>query len=114
MPHIRAGKLRALAVTSTRRTAYLPDVPTVAEAGLPGYEAIFWIGLFAPRGTPREIVLKLQQDVSRAVLDPEGRTRMAAFGIDPVGNSSEDFAAYLKKEGARYAPVIRAANIGTE
>ena len=114
LPHIRAGKLRALAVTSTRRTSYLPDVPTVAEAGIPGFEAVFWIGLFAPAATPRDIIAKLQQEASRAVLGPEGRERMAALGIDPVGNSPEDFAAYLKAEGARYAPVIRAANITAE
>ncbi len=114
LPHIRAGKLRALAVTSTRRTSYLPDVPTVAEAGIPGFEAVFWIGLFAPAATPRDVIAKLQQEASRAVLGPEGRERMAALGIDPVGNSPEEFAAYLKAEGARYAPVIRAANIGAE
>ena len=114
LPHIRAGKLRALAVTSNRRTSYLPEVPTVAEAGIPGFEAVFWIGLFAPAATPREVVVKLQQEAARAVLGPEGRERMTALGIDPVANSPEEFSAYLKAEGARYAPVIRAANISAE
>lgn len=111
LPHLRAGKLRALAVTSANRAPYLPDVPTVAEAGISGYAAALWIGLFAPSATPRAIVTKLQQEVSRIVRSPEGRERFAALGISPVGGTSEEFLTYLKAEAIRYAPVIRATNI---
>ena len=81
---------------------------------MPGYSAILWIGLFAPSATPRAIVMKLQQEVSRIVRSAEGRERFAPLGIDLVGNTPDEFLSYLKSEGMRYAPVIRAANIRAE
>lgn len=114
LPHIKSGKLKALAVTSAKRASYLPDVPTVAESGLPGYEMSFWTGLFAPAGTPREIIGRLQAGVARAMHAPENRERLVGLGIDPVANSPEEFSAYLAAETARYATVIRTANIGAE
>jgi tripartite-type tricarboxylate transporter receptor subunit TctC len=111
VPLVKSGKLRALAVTSAKRAPSLPQVPTVAESGQPGYELIFWTGLFAPAATPRPIISRLQAETARAMHAPENRERFAALGIDPVGNSPEEFAAYLRTEAARYAKVIREANI---
>jgi tripartite-type tricarboxylate transporter receptor subunit TctC len=114
IPQVKSGRIRALAVTSAQRVPHLPEVPTVSESGLPGYELIFWTGLFAPAGTPRDIIGRIQAEVARAMHAPENRERLAALGIDPVANSPEEFAGYLRAEAARYATVIKAANIGAE
>ena len=111
VPLVKSGKLRALAVTSAKREPSLPQVPTVAESGLPGYELIFWTGLFVPAATPRAIVNRLQAEVARAMHAPENSARFAALGIEPVGDSPDEFAAYLRGETARYAKVIKEANI---
>jgi tripartite-type tricarboxylate transporter receptor subunit TctC len=114
IPQVKSGKLRAIAVTSAQRVPYLPDVPTVAESGHPGYELIFWTGLFAPSATPREIIGRVQTEAARAMHAPENRERLATMGIMPVGNMPEEFAAMLKVEAARYAKVIKEANIKAE
>lgn len=114
IPHVKSGRVRALAVTSSKRINNLPEVPTVSESGQQGYELIFWTGLFAPAATPREVVGKIQAEIARAMHAPESRERLAALGIDPVVNSPEEFAAYLRTEAARYAAVVKAANIGAE
>jgi tripartite-type tricarboxylate transporter receptor subunit TctC len=104
--HIRAGKLRALAVTGAARSPQLPDVPTVMESGVPGYEAYVWMGLLAPKGTPAAVVERLNRDVI-AVLGEDGVKRyMATAGIEIVGSTSADFARYFSAEKALWAKVI--------
>jgi tripartite-type tricarboxylate transporter receptor subunit TctC len=114
LPHIKSGKLRALAVTSPRRSAALPDVPTVAEAGLPGYDSTQWYGVLAPAGTQREIVARLHGAIVRALRDPEVGKRLAADGAEPVGSSPEEFAAFIKSETEKWAKVAQAAGIKPE
>jgi len=109
LQHIRAGKLRALGVTSAKRAAALPDVPTIAEAGVPGYEASSWFGLLAPAGTPAAIVQKLQQSLSRSLAAPDVREKLLGQGADPVGNTPEAFAQYIQDEIAKWAKVVRAS-----
>jgi tripartite-type tricarboxylate transporter receptor subunit TctC len=114
LPHIKSGKLRALAVTSPKRSAALPDVPTVAEAGLPGYDSTQWYGVLAPAGTQREIVARLHGAIARALRDEEVGRRLAADGAEPVGSSPEEFAAFIKSETEKWAKVARAAGIKAE
>jgi tripartite-type tricarboxylate transporter receptor subunit TctC len=109
LPHIQSGKLRALAVTSARRSALLPDLPTMGEAGLPGFDVSAWFGLFAPAGTPPEIVTRVQAEAVRALRSPEVRERIAALGFDPLGMTTEESAAYVKAETARWAKIIKAS-----
>jgi len=114
LPHIKAGKLRALAVTSTKRTEALPEVPTVAEAGLPGYDSTQWYGVLAPAGTQPQIVARLHGEIVRALRDPEVGKRLAADGADAVGSSPEEFAAFIKSESEKWAKVASAAGIKPE
>ena len=114
LPHVQAGRLRALAVTSAKRSAAVPETPTVAESGLPGYEVISWQGIFTPAGVPKQIVLKLQTDLSEVANLPNVKSRLAAVGAEPVGSTPQQFAAYLKSQIETYARVIRAADIRPE
>lgn len=107
MPHIKSGKLRALAVTSAHRSAALPDVPTIAESGIPGYEASSWFGVVAPAGTPKEIVAKINADIVRGLSAPDLKDRLSGQGAEPVGNTPEQFAAYIKTETAKWAKVVK-------
>ena len=107
LPHVKSGKVKALAVTSTKRSLLLPDVPTVAEAGIPGYEISGWQGLLAPAGTPREVVARLYQGISRSLKLPDVRDRMVANGADPVASTPKEFAAYIKDEITKYEQVIK-------
>jgi tripartite-type tricarboxylate transporter receptor subunit TctC len=109
MPHIRSGKLRALAVTSAKRAPALPDVPTIAEAGVPGYEASSWFGIVAPAGTPRPIVDKLQQQIAKSLAQPDVREKLLGQGANPVGNTPEEFAKYIQAEIAKWAKVVKAS-----
>jgi tripartite-type tricarboxylate transporter receptor subunit TctC len=109
--HIKAGKLRALAVTGPVRSPLVPDVPTMAEAGVANYAVNVWFGLLAPAGTPAEIVSRLGAEVGRHVGSAEMRDRLTALGAEPVGNTPEQFAAFLKAEIARWAAVVRTARI---
>lgn len=111
MPQARAGKLRALAVTGAARTAAAPDLPTVAESGLPGYEFNSWYGLFAPGGTPRAIVERLNDAVGKVLTQPAVRERLAADGNEPVGMPADAFASVIKADMAKYAAVVRTAKI---
>ena len=111
---IKGGKLRVLAVTSLQRTAALPDVPTLDELGLKGFEAVAWNGLSAPAKTPREVIAKINADVLKIVNSPELRERLKAEGSDPVGNSPEQFATFLRNEIAKWAKVIRVAGVKPE
>lgn len=111
LPHVRSSRLRALAVTSAKRSATLPEVPTVAEAGVPGFEFTGWLAILAPAGTPREIVGKVQGDIARLLATPELRDRFLGWGYEPVAGTPEAFAARLKADIARYASVIKEARI---
>jgi tripartite-type tricarboxylate transporter receptor subunit TctC len=114
VPQIKAAKLRALAVTGKTRSALLPDVPTIAESGLPGYEAGSWYGLLAPAGTPREIVLKINAETVKALNQAAVREHLASEGAEPIGGTPEEFAAHIKTELARIGKVIRDGRIKME
>ena len=105
--HIRAGKLRPLAVTGSTRSPQLPDVPTVMESGVPGYEAYVWMGLLAPKGTPAAIVEKIQRDVAAALQTNEVRGYMATAGIEIVGSTPAEFGAFFRAEREQWAKVVR-------
>jgi tripartite-type tricarboxylate transporter receptor subunit TctC len=113
-PQVKAGKIRALAVSSRTRSSVLPDVPTMAEAGVAGYEAGSWYGILVPAGTPRDIVQRLNAEVVRAVKQPDVRERLASEGADPIGSTPEEFAAHIKVEMTRLGKVIRDAKLKPE
>jgi tripartite-type tricarboxylate transporter receptor subunit TctC len=114
VPHIQAGKLRALAVTSRKRSSLLTDVPTLAESGLPDYEAGSWYGILAPAGTPREVIERLHAAIVKALKQPEVSKRLAAEGAEVIGSTPEEFGAHIKAEIARVGEVVRAAGIRIE
>jgi tripartite-type tricarboxylate transporter receptor subunit TctC len=107
LPQIKAGKLRALAVTSATRAAALPDVPTVSEAGLPGFEASSWFGVLAPAGTPPDIVTKLNAEIAKWLTSPEAKEKLASVGANIAGGTPEDFANHIQMETAKWAKVVR-------
>lgn len=111
LPFIRSGKLRALAVTSSKRSAELPDVPTLAESGLAGYETVAWFGLLAPAGTPTQVVQQLQAQLQKSLLQPEIRETLARMGADASGMGPREFGAFIKGEIAKYSAVIKSAGI---
>ena len=111
MPYIKAGRLRGLGVTTLKRAQALPDVPSIAESGVPGYEATQWFGLLAPAGTPRPIVDRLYQESARALRTDDLKERMLGEGLEVVAGTPEQFAAYIKSETAKWAQVIKAAGI---
>ena len=114
LPQVRGGKLRAIAMTGTKRLAAMPDLPTVAESGVPGYEAASWYGVLAPARTQRAIVDTLNREIVKITRIPELRERLAADGAEPAGTSPEEFAAHIKRELARWAKVIAQAHIRPE
>jgi len=114
MPLVKSGKLRALAVTSLHRSAAVPEIPTVAETGLPGYEATAWQGVLAPAGTSREIIVKLNTEIVRVIQQPDVRKQLVDQGYEPAGNSPEQFAEYIKTEIAKWTRVIKAAGLKAE
>jgi tripartite-type tricarboxylate transporter receptor subunit TctC len=107
LPHVRAGKLRVLAITSSKRFPTLPDIPTVAESGLPGFEAISWAGVCAPGGTPKDIVNRLQGEVARALKLPDISERLLRDGIEPIGSTPEQFQAHIEREKIKWSKVVR-------
>jgi tripartite-type tricarboxylate transporter receptor subunit TctC len=109
LPHIKAGRLRAIAVTVTQRSSAAPDVPTVAESLLPGFEATAWYGVLAPAGTPKPIVTRLHSEFAKALAAPDVRQRLDNLGYDIVASKPEDFAAYIKTEIAKWAKVVKAS-----
>ncbi len=108
LPHVRSGKARMLAVTSAQRSPSAPTYPTVSEAGLTGFDAISWYGPMLPVGTPPEVIQRLLSESVKLVKQPEMRERLIASGVDPVGSSTEEFAAYVRSEVAKWARVIKA------
>jgi len=107
--HVRSGKLRALAVTSIRRSAGVPDVPTIAESGFPGFDASSWFGLVGPAGLPREIALRISSDVARILAQPGMREKFIQQGADPVGSTPEEVGAYMRAETEKWAPLVKAS-----
>lgn len=111
LPHVKSKQLKGLAVTSARRAAPAPEIPTLSESGVPGYEVNLWIGAFAPAGTPVDIAARLTNEVMRIVKLPDIREKLAAMGIEPVGDTAEQLARTIRSEIARYGPVVKTANI---
>lgn len=114
MPQIRAGRLRPLGITSATRSPIVPDIPTVAEAGLTGYESVQWYGMLAPAKTPRDIVNRLHTEVTGVLKQPEIKARFAGDGADTVGSSPDEFTRYIQSELAKWAKVARDAGIQAE
>jgi tripartite-type tricarboxylate transporter receptor subunit TctC len=114
MPHVQAKKLKALAVTSARRSATVPDLPTVAEAGVPGYEAIGWFGLLVPAATPPAIVERLSADANRVLQEAEVKQRMLALGAEPSGDTPAQFAAFIRDDQAKWSKLMRERGIAAE
>ena len=106
---VKAGRIRALAVTTAKRTPLAPDLPTIAESGLPGFDISTWFGIFVPAGTPRDVVAKLHAEFTAALAMPDVRERMLSLGAEPVGNSPAQFADYIRAEADKYARVIKAS-----
>ena len=109
LPLIKAGKLRAIAVTSLKRAPALPDVPTISESGLPGFEASSWFGVLAPAGTPSPIVAKINADVNKWLQSPEAREQLLAQGANAAGGTPEQFAAHIRAETEKWAKVVKAS-----
>jgi tripartite-type tricarboxylate transporter receptor subunit TctC len=109
LTQVKAGKIRALAVTTARRTPLAPDLPTIAESGLPGFDINTWFGLFVPAGTPLEVVDVLHDEFNRALADPDIRDKMISIGAEPVGSTPAQFAVYIRSESEKYARIIRAS-----
>ena len=114
MPMVKAGKLRALAITGAKRSPAVPDLPTIAEAGLPGYSATGWIGVVAPANTPPAVIAKLNDAVVKALADPGVREKLTAQAVEPVGSTPAEFAAFIKAETAKWAIAVRGANLTIE
>lgn len=114
LPHVKAGKVRALAVTGNRRSANVPELPTIAESGVPGYEVYEWNGLFAPAGTPVAIINRLQAEIARIVQLPDVKEKLAGLGAEAVANTPQEAAAFIKAEIAKWAAVVKRANIKVE
>jgi len=114
LPHIKSGRLKALAVLGPKRTALLPDVPTIAESALPGYALTNWFGLLAPAATPKQVLVQLNADVLKILKQEDLQKKIADLGADAVGNSAEEFGAAMRAESAQWADVIKAAGIRVE
>jgi tripartite-type tricarboxylate transporter receptor subunit TctC len=111
LPHIRSGRLRAIAIGSLKRFSVLPDVPTFDESGLKGYEATTWFGLMAPIRTPGEIIARLNAEVDKIIKGPDLQTRFINDGLEPIGGTRQEFDKFIRDEIAKYAKVIKASGI---
>jgi tripartite-type tricarboxylate transporter receptor subunit TctC len=107
LPYVKSGRLNALAVTNPKRSQIVPDVPTVAESGLPGFEALQWFGIFAPAGTSKDIVTRLNGEIVKTLRLPDVRERLSSLGADVVGNTPEQFAAFQKADTAKWAKIVK-------
>lgn len=114
LPHIKAGKLRPLAVTTAKRSSALPDVPTLAESGLAGFDIGTWFGVLAPSATPRDVTTRLSQEMIKIIRSPEFRKRMEEIGAEPVGNTPEQMARQIKEETDKFAKLVKQANVVIE
>ncbi len=109
LPQVRAHKLTALGVSSLRRSPVAPDLPTIAESGLPGFDVVNWLGLLAPAGTPRTILVRLDDEIRKILRQPGTRERLIEQGFDPIGSTPDEFAAYMEAETAKWARVVKRA-----
>jgi tripartite-type tricarboxylate transporter receptor subunit TctC len=114
LQHYKSGKLKVLAVAGKARHPSMPDVPTAIESGLPEYETYAWYGMYAPKGTPREVVARIQQEIARIVRTPEMREKLGQFGAEPIASTPEDFAAFTKAEFDKFARLVKQAGIKAE
>jgi tripartite-type tricarboxylate transporter receptor subunit TctC len=114
LPQVRSGKLRGVAVTSLKRAAALPEVPTVAESGLPGFEATAWVGMVAPRGTPRAIVQRVNADILAELADKDMIAQLAAQGLEPAGSTPEALGQHIRAEVEHWRKVIREAGVRSQ
>jgi tripartite-type tricarboxylate transporter receptor subunit TctC len=112
--HVRSGRLRALAVTSLQRSASMPELPTVAESGYPGFDASSWFGLVGPAGLPRAVASKVSQEVARILRKPEMKEKFLQQGADPVGSTPEEFGAYIRAETAKWAKLVKATGAAVD
>jgi tripartite-type tricarboxylate transporter receptor subunit TctC len=107
LPHLRSGRLRALAVSTAKRSAELPEVPTMQEAGVPGYEATIWLGLFAPAGTPRDVLAKLHAEIAKVLAAPEACAGVAATGLEVSLSTADEFSTFVRSEHEKWGKVVR-------
>ena len=114
LPHIKSGKLRALAVTTSKRSSALPDVPTMEEAGLKGFNIGTWFGVLAPAATPKDITARLSAEIVKVIQSPDFRKRMAEIGAEPIGNTPEQMAAQIKSESEKFALLVKAAKVSLD
>jgi tripartite-type tricarboxylate transporter receptor subunit TctC len=112
--HIKSGRLKALGISSLTRSPLVPDVPTIAEAGLPGFESVTWFGVFGPAGTPKAVVERMNLEVNKALADPAIRERFATLGFEPAGGTPAEFAAVVQRDAAKWSKVIKDANVKPE
>jgi tripartite-type tricarboxylate transporter receptor subunit TctC len=111
LPQVRAGKLKGIAVGSARRSAAAPEIPTVAEAGVPGFEYVTWYGIFAPAATSKEIVAKLNKEIVRILAEPQTAQRFASQGAEPSSTTPAELSKYMRDEYERWKQVIKSAHI---
>ena len=114
LPHVKSGRLRALVVTSAKRHPLVPDVPTMIESGFPGFDANEWWAVLAPAGTPKEIVARLNAEITRIMAMPDVKERAAALAVEYVGSTPEEFGAFLVAETAKWGKVVKAAGLQPE
>ena len=114
LSHVKAGSLRGLAVTTRERVAVVPEIPTIAESGVPGFDVFSWFGFFVPAKTPPDVVAKINADTNAALVYPAVKTRFEDLGANPKGSAPAELAAFLKSETAKWGPVIREAKIKLE
>lgn len=114
MPHVRAGKLRVLGITSAQRFSTMPDIPTVAEQGLSGFETVSWAGVCAPGATPKPVIARIQSEVAKVLKMPEIRDRLLRDGIEPIGGTPEEFQAHIKREMQKWGRVVREARVSAQ
>jgi tripartite-type tricarboxylate transporter receptor subunit TctC len=114
LPLLKSGRLRALGITSLKRSAVLPEVPAIAESGVPGYEYVTWYGVFTPSGTPRPVIAQLNKAITQSLTESEVQELMKQQGIDPVGSTPEQFATLVRNEIVKWTKVIKSAGIKAE
>jgi tripartite-type tricarboxylate transporter receptor subunit TctC len=114
LQHVRAGKLHALGVASLKRIAGAPDLPTLSESGLAGFDVTSWYSIVAPAGTPPEIVARLQREIDKALREPDVREKLAGLGAEPIANTPAEFAAMIKTETAKWSEIVKSAKITIE
>jgi tripartite-type tricarboxylate transporter receptor subunit TctC len=114
MPHVKSGALRGLAVTSAKRNPSVPELPTVAESGVPGFEVTAWFGFLAPAGTPQAVISKVHADVVKAIAMPDVRERMMAQAAEPIGSTPQEYGAFIASEIAKWSKIVKSSGAKVE